>query len=205
MTTATAVRDLATPRQLDFLSDLLKTKEIPTTEHDSISNAIVAKTLTKKSASIFISDLIKAPKKIIKAELPFGVPILNELEIALASVPKSAYAIPTEELDPAFFQGRLGNDLIFVEVKEYRDTLYMRKLSGSVGDFVRSKMDARDQLMILELIKQDPEKYCRMFGEHFSVCGCCKAKLTDEMSRKLFLGPTCRTYYGYDYLGNRVA
>jgi Family of unknown function (DUF6011) len=201
--TTTAVRgDIATQAQLDFLSDLLAGKELSDSDRALHTAALPA--ITKKGASILIGQLIRLPKRTIVPELAFGEPIVNELNLALASVPKSKYAVPTSEIDPMFFDGALHNDLIFVEVREYMHKIYMRQLTGSLGDFSRRKLSQRDQLTILNIISADTYKYVRLFGENFSCCGCCGATLTDDVSRELLLGPTCRTYFGYDNHGNRV-
>ena len=203
MTTMTTVRgEPATVKQIDFLKDLIETKQMTDAERALYTKELPA--ITKKTASIAISALIRAPKRVVVPELAFGVPVKNELALALSSVPKSKYAIASDEIDPMFFDGRLTNDLIFFEVREYENRLYMKKLTGSVGDFTRTRMTPRDQLIILNIIKENPEKYARAFGEHFSCCGCCGAVLTDQVSREIQFGPTCRQYFGYDSHGQKI-
>jgi hypothetical protein len=48
----------------------------------------------------------------------------------------------------------------------------------------------------MNIISQDPYKYAKIFGQHYSCCGSCGAELTDPVSRELQLGPECRKKFG---------
>jgi len=76
-------------------------------------------------------------------------------------------------------------------------TLYMRRLTGSVGAFNRYKLTKNDTLALVELIARDAYKYTKLFGEHYSCCGKCGAELTDPISRQYQLGPDCRKAFGF--------
>lgn len=170
----------ATERQQNFILTLAQEREYELTE---IINS-------PKEASDLISKLLKMPKKVQKVHDP-------ELSEALSKVIKSKYAVPVEELILDFYDENIDNDLLFVEVREYQGHLYLRRLHGSVGSFVRSKLSRKDTLAILGHIAQDPYKYAKLFGEHYSCCGKCGAELTDAVSRKLQLGPDCRKAFGF--------
>lgn len=176
----------ATPRQRDFIIDLLAARDYVLGTHEIVTSA--------KEASNLISKLLAAPKKPVqKVEKKRD----EELFEALCAVQKSKYAIPVSELVLDFFDEKIENDLLFVEVREYQGTLYIRRLHGSVGDFTRSKLSRRDSLVILGHIARDTYKYAKLFGEHYSCCGKCGAPLTDEVSRRLQLGPDCRKAFGF--------
>jgi hypothetical protein len=120
-----------------------------------------------------------------------------ELYEALSKLPKSKYAIPTSEIISDFLADKIHGDLLFVEVREYKKTPYLRKLSGSIGYFTRIKPNALDTLAFVRILASDPHKYARIFGEHYRCCAKCGAELTDERSRELSLGPECRKAFGY--------
>lgn len=171
----------ATERQQSFILDLLETRE-----YDNLEFIINS----PKEASNLIDALLKAPKK-AKAHKD------TELFEALSAVQKSKYAIPVSELILDFFDEKIDNDLLFIEVREYNGTLYLRRLHGSVGSFVRTKLSRKDTLVILRHIAQDTYKYAKLFGMHYSCCGKCGADLTDETSRRYQLGPDCRKAWGF--------
>jgi hypothetical protein len=76
------------------------------------------------------------------------------------------------------------------------NNLYMRRLTGSVGGFTRWKVANDDAVTLVNIIAQDPYKYTKIFGQHYSCCGSCGAELTDPISRELQLGPECRKKFG---------
>lgn len=117
----------------------------------------------------------------------------------VADMIKSKYAIPTAEFamvaDLAGLDAVRG-DLLFIEVKEYKGTVYMRRLHGAPGAFTRSRLPREAEDALASIVKGDPHKYARLFGEHYACCGKCGAELTDEKSRRLQLGPECRKAFG---------
>ena len=174
----------ATTPQKDFLVALLRDREVPAdlrAELDSRWND-----LTKAEASVAIGTL---------KELPFARRTSFASD-ALADLPKSFYAVPSLFANNALTDLHVENDLLFVVIDEFRGTRYMRQVLGSVGDFNRSRMSARDVRAIANILKADPMSYITLFGEHFSVCGKCGARLTDERSREAGFGPECRRTLG---------
>ena len=148
---------------------------------------------TTRDASAVINALLAAPR----AARP-GRPVAGG-NPNVADMIKSKYAIPTAEFamiaDLAGLDAVRG-DLLFIEVKEYRGTVYMRRLHGAPGAFTRSRLPREAEDALASIVKGDPHKYARLFGEHYRCCGKCGAELTDEKSRALQLGPDCRKAFG---------
>jgi hypothetical protein len=184
------VKDAASEKQVAFIDSLLTERELDSIQISSFRSMLP--TLTKKQASSTIDLLLRLPQKATK------VPGADKslLQEALLKAPKSKYAIPASELDISLEGTPLTGDLLFIEVKEYMGNLYMRRLTGSVGGFTRHRVPANDSITIMNIISQDPYKYAKLFGQHYSCCGSCGAELTDPMSRELQLGPECRKKFG---------
>ena len=184
------VKDAASEKQVAFIDSLLTDRELDAIQVSSFRSMLP--TLTKKQASGMIDLLLRLPQKATK------VPGADKslLQEALSSAPKSKYAIPASELDISLEGTPLTGDLLFIEVKEYMGNLYMRRLTGSVGGFTRHRVPSQDSITIMNVISQDPYKYAKIFGQHYSCCGSCGAELTDPVSRDLQLGPECRKKFG---------
>jgi hypothetical protein len=184
------VKDAASEKQVAFITNLLDERELDAITVSSFRSMLP--TLTKKQASSTIDLLLRTPKRVEK------VPGASKssLQEALSKAPKSKYAIPAGELDISLEDTPLTGDLLFIEVKEYMGNLYMRRLTGSVGGFTRHRVPSQDSVTIMNIIAQDPYKYAKIFGQHYSCCGSCGAELTDPVSRELQLGPECRKKFG---------
>lgn len=179
----------ASTKQLEFLSDLLATRECDTDFRDTCLDLSHTDKMSKQLASVAIDLLINAPRiKNAKSTSP--------LQDFFAGVPKSKYAVPVSELEFGEYEDTFKTDLVFVELKEYRGTLYARRLIGAPGAFTRTKMTIGETKALFGIITQDPHKYARIFGEHYACCGSCGAELTDARSRELQLGPECRKKFG---------
>jgi hypothetical protein len=184
------VKDAASEKQIAFIDSLLTERELDDIQISSFRSMLP--TLTKKQASGTIDLLLRLPQKATKVP-GAGKSTLQE---ALLKAPKSKYAVPASELDISLEGTPLTGDLLFIEVKEYMGNLYMRRLTGSVGGFTRHRVPANDSITIMNVISQDPYKYAKIFGQHYSCCGSCGAELTDPVSRELQLGPECRKKFG---------
>ncbi len=134
------------------------------------------------------------------AVVPAVAPVKNfdwkELYGALSRLPKSKYAIPTSELMKDFMVQPVDNDLVFVEIREFKKTTYLRRLTGSYGGFTKIKPAPEDTLMFVRVLLADPLHYAKLFATHYSCCAKCGAELTDELSREFGLGPICRKAFG---------
>jgi hypothetical protein len=184
------VKDAASEKQVAFIDSLLNERELDAIQVSSFRSMLP--TLTKKQASSTIDLLLRTPKRVEK--VPGATKSL--LQEALSKAPKSKYAVPVSELDISLEDTPLTGDLLFIEVKEYMNNLYMRRLTGSVGGFTRHKVPSQDSIVIMNIIAKDPYKYTKIFGQHYSCCGSCGAELTDPVSRDLQLGPECRKKFG---------
>jgi hypothetical protein len=184
------VKDAASEKQVAFIDSLLNERELDAIQVTSFRSMLP--TMTKKQASGMIDILLRQPKRVEK--VPGAKKSL--LQEALSKAPKSKYAVPVSELDISLEDTPLTGDLLFIEVKEYMNNLYMRRLTGSVGGFTRHKVHSQDSIVIMDIIAKDPYKYAKIFGQHYSCCGSCGAELTDPVSRDLQLGPECRKKFG---------
>ena len=184
------VKDAASEKQVAFIDSLLNERELDAIQVTSFRSMLP--TMTKKQASGMIDILLRQPKRVEK--VPGAKKSL--LQEALSKAPKSKYAVPVSELDISLEDTPLTGDLLFIEVKEYMNNLYMRRLTGSVGGFTRHKVPSQDSIVIMDIIAKDPYKYAKIFGQHYSCCGSCGAELTDPVSRDLQLVPECRKKFG---------
>jgi hypothetical protein len=184
------VKDAASEKQVAFIDSLINERELDAIQVSSFRSMLP--TLTKKQASGTIDLLLRLPQRSTK--VPGATKSL--LQEALSKAPKSKYAVPVDELDISLEDTPLTGDLLFLEIREYMGNLYMRRLTGSVGGFTRHKVPSQDSMVIMDIIAQDPYKYAKIFGQHYSCCGSCGAELTDPVSRDLQLGPECRKKFG---------
>jgi hypothetical protein len=120
----------------------------------------------------------------------------KEFYETLHKLPKSKYAIPTNQIVSDLMGENFNGDLAFFEVREYKKTPYIRRLVGAPSYFTRYKMSKADSLAFVRILSQDPLGYAQLFGMHYRCCGKCGAELTDERSRELSLGPECRKTFG---------
>jgi len=183
----------ASDKQVSFVKNLIAEREVSETTELAVLTKIDAGTYTKAEASDDIDVFLRLPKR-KKASARDG--LRDEMQALLSSVPKSKYAVRSIELDAVETEDEFKNDLVFIELKEFMGTLYVRQLHGSPGGFLRTHLKAETVSAIIQIIKVDPYKYARLFGEHYTCCGSCGAPLTDEKSRELLLGPECRKKFG---------
>ena len=180
-------------KQIAFIEALLEERDVDDIVATSIRGTLPA--MDKKKASFTIDMLVKLPKREHRIPSPGGAK--TQLQEALSKAPKSKYAVPTSELDIALIDTPLNGDLLFIEIREYMGNLHMRRLTGSVGGFTRWKVSNQDSVALAGIIAQDPYRYAKIFGQHYSCCGSCGAELTDPKSRELQLGPECRKKFGF--------
>lgn len=183
----------ATPAQVSFIKDLIEQKNVGETGRAKIVLAkIAAGKLDKKEASKVIDDLKVLPTVDKALRFAMGKSPIQEL---LKEVPKAKYAIAMDEIDLAIDE-KVNGSFIFVEIREYMNNVYIRRLHGAPGNFNRSRLSAKDTALLVNHIKKNPLEYTQKFGELYSCCGKCGAALTDDLSRELKLGPTCRKEFG---------
>jgi hypothetical protein len=192
----------ATERQKSFLSDLVTTRSAPPELVKEASDELDSGLLSKKRASKLISSLLLYPKSSRKRkpfdDVALDSPAHRELREMLREIPVAKYAIPSEELMLDLLKGSYAGDLIFVEVRKLpNEPLRLKKLLGSPGDFSRMDIPVEDALTFARVVKRDPYEYTKRFAVHHTCCGRCGAALTDELSRKLYLGPRCRQVFRF--------
>jgi hypothetical protein len=180
----------ATERQISYLTDLMNTRQMDEARRADLLTSIDAGILDKERASQEISAALALPR-LRKGLEP------TSLELVLSRIPKSRYAVPVEEIELTDADKEFRGDLMFLEVRQYMGTLYMRQLIGSVGGFTRAKLSTATVKALVAIIERDPYKYAKIFGVHHSCCGSCGAELTDQKSRELQLGPECRKKFSY--------
>jgi hypothetical protein len=182
-------------KQADFIESLLIKRDVADAVAAGILEKLADGEVSKAAASSLIDDLLTKPLR-PKAKATAGDK-RSPMQELLASVPKSKYAIPTEELELTDADDSFTGDLVFLELREYSNTLYMRQLHGAPGGFSRSKLTVASVKAIIAILARDPYHYARVFGEHYACCGSCGAELTDPTSRELQLGPECRKKFGF--------
>lgn len=189
-----------TDKQVTFIKDLIAKKNLSDTARAKLMlGKIAAGEMDKYEASKLIDELIAAKTlpapASASATLAAHIAGKSVLQNLLADVPKAKYAVPMDEIDLALDE-KVNGDIIFVEVREYMNNLYVRRLHGAPGDFNRSRLSMKDTELLINHIKKNPLVYTQKFGEVYSCCGKCGADLTDQVSRELKLGPTCRKEFG---------
>lgn len=189
--TEQTITNPASEKQIDFLSDLLATRECDAAEYDELITALTESTLDKRRASEAIDKLINSPRKKKSDDSK------SPLQALLGTIPKSKYAVSTEELIASDFEDTFKEGIIFLELREFMGTLYMRQLLGAPGRFSRARIPADVTTYLVKLIANDPYKHVKLFGDHFVCCGSCGSPLTDARSRELMLGPECRKKFGF--------
>lgn len=175
-------------KQVDFILGLLKERDIEAGEADELREKLPH--LNKREASDLIEKLLKLAK-LPKVRRP------NPTQAVLATIQKSKYAVPVSDLDHIDLDFELHGDILFLEVREYMGTLYMRRLTGSLGGFTRHKLSVQDVIGLTNVISTNQYGYVKLFGTHYSCCGSCGAELTDPESRRLQLGPECKKKFGF--------
>lgn len=183
MTTTTYPTRPVSAAQRSFLTTLLE---------ERVHTALPAiDEMDSRGASSAITYLLTCPKK-PRAVAPAPRPS------AFDGIPLSKYAIPTDDVLFAGLNLNIeGNDLLFIEVRNYKGTTYMRKLRGSPGAFVRIRVSRRDEEILSKVIGPKAEAYAKRFSEAHSCCACCLAELTDQTSRERGFGPICAKRFGY--------
>lgn len=179
----------ATQKQLDFIAKLRGERTMSKWTEKSYQSEANAG-LTSKQASYWIGYLLAMKPDTPAAPGPVGN---ADVIAALEGVELSKYAVPTLGL---MIPGlNLTGDLLFLEVRRYRETTYMRRLHGAPGNFQRTRFTPSQTIALAAVIKGKHEEFARLFGKHFTCCGRCGAPLTDQKSRETFLGPECRKVF----------
>lgn len=190
----------ATLKQLNFVHTLTSERDLNTNPElkERIRVAFLNGKVSSRQASEFINSLMatpRIPKPVYRGVEPRDAR-LKELLDVLTEVPNAKYALPAAGLRQALVGDWGQNDLIFLQVREYRKEKRFFRLSGAPGHFNRLRVNLTDALTLAKVIKADPLQHTQRYAKHYRVCGRCDAELTDEVSRAYSLGPTCRKAFG---------
>jgi len=186
----------ATPKQLQFIDTLVAERDVPEQTKNTIyeiARRADASPGRGGPVSVVITQLMGMPKR-QRAAAPAGAARRPSFSARLKdAVPEARYIIERCEMPIAHHGLFAGNDDIYIEVREFKGSRYLRQLHGAPGDFNRSKPSAADQGAIVDaLIAVGPLVATQRYSTRHRVCSCCAAPLTDDLSVQLGLGPVCR-------------
>ena len=74
--------------------------------------------------------------------------------------------------------------------------LYLGKIAPD-GRFFSSRDCPADLIPKIEAAAADPQSAAIAYGKETIRCACCNAKLTNELSRSIGIGPICRANFGW--------
>ena len=101
-------------------------------------------------------------------------------------VPPGRYAITGADGQSEFYRVEGGTG-------KWQGMIFVSRMLGSRGDYRYTSISRIEALRILCHIEDEGiEKACRRFGIETGHCGICGSPLTDTLSRKRGIGPTCR-------------
>jgi hypothetical protein len=185
----------ASLKQRRFIRNLIEQRAVDETVAKTLGLLIVRDDFEKVDATKLIDELLALPHRPKTVPAPDGtemaMPIIDDLEI-------SRFAIPVVELTKDRLIDIAGDsDLLFGEVREWKGHRFINALKGAPGDFNRIRIRGVERQEIVNVLIKAQYRYTKLYGEHYTCCGCCGASLTDETSRRLQLGPECRKRFGY--------
>lgn len=181
----------ATERQLSYLADLLKQRQVPDAAREAMNARIASGDISKFRASDFITRLkaqphrVDEPTRVLDAKLRQGPGEWPE-------VPEGRYAIERDGVLKFYKVDRpdKGRWEGFTFLKSLRGGPHGEPAEGAIKrpDLKRS---------ILEQIAEDPKAATMRYGVELGECGVCGRTLTDETSRAVGIGPVCRGERGW--------
>jgi hypothetical protein len=195
----------ASIKQLDFINKLVSERNVPEplkAQIFEIARRPDASPARGGPVSQVIDQLLAMPR------LPGGGAAAGRAPAApgavvstrahwLDGIPNARYVLTQAQTDPRTHEVFNGNDKIFIEVREYRGTRYMRRLIGAPGSYTRGKMPFDAVRLLADAIRVvTPLKATQAYGALYSCCSVCGAELTDDTSVALKLGPVCRGRFG---------
>ena len=180
----------ATEKQQNFASALIA-ERVPLHEQQVWRN--IADGCNKEDMSKVITALKARPRP-----QPPSTPTAPRESTIDPLIPGSHYALPHPDT------GVLG----FFEVKrpktgQWAGRTFASRLVGSPGDYLRYRLDTRQQATLSRLLMADtvttddgrelngPEAGAYRYAKEHRVCAVCHAPLTDPVSRARGLGPVC--------------
>lgn len=173
----------ATEKQVDFIADLLGQVNL-TPEQKETAETRLAAGLNKTQASGWIErlkELRTEQRATERAARPNNLPDLPD-------VPAGHYAVTGEDGTTDFYKvdrptrGRWeGYTFVKLQLSDDYQRVPMRNV----------------RLILSKILADGPENAMRRYGHELGVCGSCRRTLTNELSRKLGIGPVCRRGLGW--------
>jgi hypothetical protein len=192
----------ATDRQRAYLLKLIEQREIAEVAATNVQDLCERDDFTKADASELIDTFTKVPWR----PKPYSAPASPLTgagaapTVSIDSLEVSKFAIPTTEASADLAALAGNSDLIFGEVREWNKHRFINVLKGAPGDWNRIRL-AKDKAglrtEVINILGAGQYKYTKLYGEHYTCCGCCGAALSDQISRDLQLGPECRKRFGF--------
>jgi hypothetical protein len=174
-----------TPRQREYLKDLLNTKDINLEKYENqskldtiwkclrISEDPEEYGMSKAKASELITWLIARPNK-PKTERSF-----TATEIMFREVPAGRYCVPAE-----------NGELRFYQVWRPKDNPNVWRLYVMFGP-LQGPVHINAQNAIMNKIAANVREAAIRFGMEIGACSNCGRRLTNHISRALGIGPVC--------------
>lgn len=195
----------ASIRQVAFIENLLKERQIPEDHRKWVRNLIDTSTLTSRQASLTIDQFVKFDKipNVVESVDPERLRYRELLD----ALPVAHYVIKAADLEEFLTNTDFhGNENLFVGVRTLRGGVYKgrkvmsRLIGGGYGtSYVTKRLDMRDALLIAEFLNKPDFAYraAQEFGRLHGECGSCGKNLTDDLSLRLHIGPECRKKFGH--------
>jgi hypothetical protein len=195
-----------TENQKGYLQDLIGNRQMPADDREWLSARLEDDDVTKEMASAMIGQLVKRPKiqaasesapvlrdgtidyrQIPGATLPVGFVVISGV-----TIPRGSYGVLTPEAtnQTSFFRLWIGD----YQDDRFHGKMSMDQLIGPEKYKVYGKTRERILRMIAE---QDPAECAMRYGLEIGKCGICGRRLTNDLSRKLGIGPVCRENWGW--------
>jgi hypothetical protein len=191
--------NMATDRQLEYITGLLAEREIPDEARDRLKAAVENKTISKKGASEYIERLRSKPKR---AGATSDRPTVSyeDIELDNGETRRVGRVLVPNADGKSVLAGRYGIDTTGDD-RFTNDTTFFKLWVGDRGGWKVRMFKSDDevdisfptQIAVVKVIAKDPEKAMALFGHEFGKCGVCGRGLTNDLSREIGIGPICRT------------
>lgn len=192
MTLEDAGAELATIKQVGYITMLMEKKEVPTSSGwpsvaillKRADDVLGGKMVTKQEATEVIAYLVTLAWKEQAADKP-------EVDNAGRDVPAGRYALGSDEAMTFYQVDRPGLD------SQWAGHVFINRLVGAPGDFARYRIRGSERTRVLNMIAEDPKAASLRYGQNVGECGVCHSPLTNESSRAAGIGPVCAAKKGW--------
>jgi len=201
--TSNGTPDGPTEKQLAFIASLAEAKEVEANEckTKAAATAEIDRLKALPDAQPFRRNKFDAPCSECGNIVEAGTGALRKVDGAWLvghsdgcpeesnlppAVPDGYYAVDNSDGDTAFYRVKNGRKpgVVFI------DTV----IGGGFGNrLVREPLPAKNREAVLtKIVEAGFDEAAARFGRELVMCGRCGRHLTDEVSRELGIGPTCR-------------